>query len=461
MATKSTVYPYTMVYYLDTTGEDQTWQRFPYTLSLTRTRTGYPNPLWKKQVRSGVQAGTAMSGSYHSLRVVPADAYSVSEHGAARIKPPYGWVTVSKKLYGNVIVPGATLPASFADISEAENQAKSRLYAALRQQRSRMQAGVTAGELPETIRGLRNTASSLARLFGRWHTDSLKRIASHYRRLPPLRVDRRSGLLVRDPAWEKLAKRDPTTWETLERELREGWLNFSLGIRPLVKDVKDLAETVAHWRAETEYQRTRIRGYGEAEKTLAKSVSGGSLHGFTYVSTYSRHEKAQVIYRAALSADYTSATLGSAHRLYQLMGAYDLENWIPTVWNLLPMSFVFDYVSNMASVVNAIFTDTSRVRWIVKTVLRDHVEIVNATVPYKQVLSPDGSGDGKLYPTTWGGTLGGYELTTRTISRSTEASMDLPSLTFNLPTTDGLAYANLLALFVGRTPTSHLNFPHT
>lgn len=310
-----------------------------------------------------------------------------------------------------------------------------------------MQAGVTAGELRETIKGVGDVAASLARLFGS-HRRAQAQLIKRY--VGSFRIDK-YGNPERIPDLSRRFKSlEPTTWAKLQKELRDGWLQFSLGIRPMVKDVKDLAETLARWKFD--YSHLKIRGQGEDVQGYPDSTVTGFEQSIKYYQFTQTSVSARVIYRAALSPDFDSPAFGSAHRLYTLLGAYDLENWVPTVWNLLPWSFVIDYVTNVADVVTSWVTDTSRVLWVVKTTVKETRQRVTTTVPYMRTVA--GVIDGVSYYATQSGDLGGYELTTREVTRSPMGGHALPvmDLSFNLPSTKGLAIPNLIALFSGQPP---------
>lgn len=421
---------------------------------------GYKRDNWRELVSRNTQAGTYMLAREEFLQLVGAHAVrNVTAGKFVGHKAPYFFdstAIVDGQYRLPVNGPAGKLPNGNMSAAKAERQALSRFWAHLRQQRTNMQAGVTAGEAAQSARGIGDLAQSLARNFGDHIRQQRKLIVRHIGNF----VVGPNGSAVRDPSVVRRVNRLPaTTREYLYKEIREGYLQFALGIRPLVKDVKDLAETLARWQFDTRH--TRIRGYGSDSQQLFTRMTfdggPGGAYSFNGVETKTRYETVEVIYRGGLLADTTSPAAGSAHRLYQLMGAYDLENWIPTIWNLLPWSFVVDYVTNVADVVTAMVTDTSNVRWVMKTVRREVCEEVSIAVPYRRTFI--GMLDhGELYGgkrpsySTETGSLGGYNQKTRVIVRTPQSGITLPTLTFNLPQDKGLTIPNLIALFSGRAP---------
>lgn len=423
-----------------------------------KTLDGYKRDNWKTLVSRNTQAGTYMLGREEFLKLTGAHAVrNVTAGKFVGHKAPYFFdstATVDGQYRLPASGPAGKLPNGNMSAAKANQQALSRFWAHLRQQRSNMQAGVTAGEMGQSIRGVGDLAQSLARNFGAHVKQQRKLIVKHIGNF----IVGPNGSPVRDPSVVRRVNRlSPTAREKLIHEIREGYLQFALGLRPLVADVKDLAETVARWQFDTRH--TRIRGYGSDSRQIftRSTLDGGpgGAYSFNGIETKTRYETVEVIYRGGLLADTTSPAAGSAHRLYQLLGAYDLENWIPTIWNLLPWSFVVDYVTNVADVVTAMVTDTSNVRWVLKTERREVCEDVSIAVPYQRTFI--GVLDhGELYGgkrssyATQTGSLGGYNQTTRVITRTPQSGITLPTLSFNLPQDKGLTIPNLIALFSGR-----------
>lgn len=431
-------------------------QRSPYSLPFNRWRTGVSNPKWRQAVKLGQSATTNMTGGEQSVKLRAGLAQKITEKGWFKPRAPGGLFTLIEEYDGQMISP--IKPQLFLmDSSKADAQALSRLYSALRQQRSQMQAIVTAGEFRESVKGIGAVANSLARMSAK-HMQSQQRMLVKY--IGRFRVGL-NGSPVRDTTiLDRLKKpvRGKSTWQRVHEELVDGWLSFSLGIRPLVKDAKDLAETVARWKFD--HPHTRIRGYGEDSNATVYTTKG-FFGTFPYLLTERSGQYVKVIYKASLHSDVDSAAKGSAHRLYQLLGSYDLENWVPSLWNLLPWSFVVDYVTNVADVVTAMVTDTSRVAWLNKTLVYGATRESSAPIIYTDTVTPllDG-GIWQNTRTTVAGDLGGFSSSTTQISRSPQSGFVLPTLSFNLPSTNGLAIPNMLALFSGRdtrTRNSHFS----
>jgi len=129
---------------------------------------------------------------------------------------------------------------------------------------------------------------------------------------------------------------------------------------------------------------------------------------------------------------------GSAERLRQVLG-FNLEEFVPTIWEIIPFSFVVDYFANVGEMLSLHTTDLSWVDWVNQSEQLDFLgqpyfslfPKVQATREYKRV------GD-----TMFGSCKFHYRKTRRTAATFS----DLP-LQFNLPGSPN-QYANLGALLV-------------
>jgi hypothetical protein len=145
------------------------------------------------------------------------------------------------------------------------------------------------------------------------------------------------------------------------------WLEVSFGWKPLVKDTQDLAETIARFTL-PDQRRTRVRAF-------VPGLLGSEINGFASDFAGSTAVGAMVDFRTettggiqficGLRTDGSGPT-NQLDRLRSLSGI-TLENFVPTIWELLPFSFLVDYFVNVGDILNAAFTQTTGVTWKMKT----------------------------------------------------------------------------------------------
>jgi hypothetical protein len=309
--------------------------------------------------------------------------------------------------------------------SASENEALSRLYSNLRAARSQMNGAQFFGELRETIRMIRKPGTALIRGFQRYADDFNRYIKRHpeYLRAKGRRhlVDVSSGL----------------------------WLEAQYGWRPLISEVKDIAETAARIALNNERRMTRVYGRSKASGALPMDQYGGPLQGVTDTAPivslqicqryYSTESKAQYI---AFMSSTMSGPTNDFQRVAQVSGL-TLENIVPTIYELTPWSFLLDYASNLGKCIEAEFTDVSNVLYGVKTVVTKDKTRVNTIYRRSDTVGQVASYGWNLLSATGNG---GYteEIRTR-MTREVLLKLPTPTLEFTL-TNSGTKIGNMLAL---------------
>lgn len=235
------------------------------------------------------------------------------------------------------------------------------------------------------------------------------------------------------------------------------YLEYAFFLKPLLGDVREAAEALARWNAEAEGELPRptsvyLRASADSETHSQTIPNSGWVGGFAtnigFKDVYQEVHRFGVRYWVKLS-NSLQADFGSNDRLLQLLG-FDPAQFAPTVWEVIPWSWLFDYFLNVQEVLEAGVTRTSNIEWIVRT------ERVNSTRTYEGVASKRDLVGGS-YPSTWTSSkpfLGRWRTTRTLLNRTLPASLGIPSLTVSYPDTV-TKIANTAAALFARRSQSH------
>lgn len=211
------------------------------------------------------------------------------------------------------------LPFSYGAPSlSAINSAKAKYVQKATNIHRAVQGGVVFGELKETIHMIHGAASLLG-----------GGITSYF------------GVLKK--ARRSLRNASKTT--KLEF-LRNQYLTYTYGWGPLVSDIKSGAEALARYRLQRP-ERTPVRANASEEKQISKTQWGGTIGSLGFGCRNQVTDLTDcVIYGA-----YDTSVPESSHP-FDLSGL-GLRDFIPTIWELIPYSFLVDYFTNIGTIISA------------------------------------------------------------------------------------------------------------
>lgn len=299
-------------------------------------------PGWKAKIRKGEEATTNVSGTYVSI---------VSR------QPAKGWYTRMQKNDFNVFTgpwkvsyqgfPWPTRAVSVPVVGTiqrqtAEAEATKKFYKKLNAINQDLEGLVFLGELRETIRMLRKPAAAFFKAAERDYLQALKR--------------------------EK--RRDPRKWVDA---IAGSWLEFQFGVQPLVSDLKGAYDALDRLNWDPIIVR-RIHAvgrdfepYGAPSEHLWNTAASLAFSGRTWDTL-----RKKVVYRALwVRSRDKPEDLSTGKRLAESFG-FELEQFVPTLYELMPWSFLIDYFTNIGDIIGQTFTSTSDVRWVVGTTIHDH-----------------------------------------------------------------------------------------
>jgi hypothetical protein len=236
-----------------------------------------------------------------------------------------------KGCFGTFDVP--TMPS--LDHTLADNQAKVSLVNQILRAQQSLQGLVFAGELGKTIRGIKRPYQSLVRKLN-GYLGSVKRQNSKLRR----------------------ANKDK-----IHDIIANSWLETVFGLTPLANDLDGLAHALA-----TDVLRETVRVYavGSVRGPLSSEVWSNTAGYVTIRRVSSVLATTNVKYYGAIKNRHN----GNSVQLHRRLGL-TLSDFVPSIYNLIPYSFLVDYATNLGDIVQAACINTSDVAWLAKGTLRE------------------------------------------------------------------------------------------
>jgi len=373
--------------------------------SYTSTRSGVNNPKWRATIKSGGDATSPMTGTDNKIARMEPFQYSGGFHAIPSDNREY-----SERVRGtsieNVTLPG-TLPGT--SLVSADNQALSRAYAQLNAVQSQFQGVVFLGELKETLHLLKHPFKGVDDAV----TSYLKDLRS-------------SNSFARFK--EKRSRGNRNSFLTTAAN---AWLETAFGIRPLISDTKSLVEAVLKQKYGVKSSTISGSGFSVASRDSESFLSLGNTGAakFSYIDRTTQ----SVRYKGRVDGTAT-AGYGSAQGVINALG-FNPESFIPSVYELIPYSFLADYFTNLGDLINAGCSQAG-LKFVVRT---ERFENSRAGV-----IAPYPLNTSSRY---WIGDLapGGVFISHSTVARSSSAKLGMPVLEFSFPGADMHA-ANILAL---------------
>lgn len=375
-------------------------------------RSGVNNPSRVAQIRSIQNASTPLVVSFTKLKLSPPSCevnYTIKEAPS--------WVGRQTKDVANGLlntfdtqpVAGHYLPY---DVS-AEQRAVSALYRAIRNAHHQFQGGVFVGEFRKTALMIAQTATRLK-----------KGVVDYLIKGKSLRRGRRP---------------------TPDKPLHNLYLENVFGWQPLIVDVKDGAKALGRLLYENDAVRFRAMGVGKNQIFQIPGNIDGP--GARFLTNNIRTSESMSIYYGSFKGlvPASSAIETSLDRVVSMSG-FDLASFIPTVWELLPYSFLVDYFINVGECLEAMNTDTSSIAWVTnvkKQTSLDELNIAYGMHPSAHITYGDGGNGGRNWYANFNGRSGYCGRQYTTITRSPLTAVPLMMPRFKLTGVSGKQFLNI------------------
>lgn len=304
-----------------------------------------PNlPDWKWRLMNHVNASTSMS-AYGGERITKGDAYIFIKN--MRSGQPLNLVFAEYQ--GDLAFPSINPPGVPSSFSEPVlNQTKMAILRKIDQANNSLKGLVSLGEFGETARLVNGAGKQL-----------LSGMHSYL-----------------DDVNQLVRKSHP---RQLLRDIGGKWLEYSFGWKPLISDIDDGLNGLHRFRSQRP-PRILVRASGRDEEVIPLPPETGPFYGV--LSTRSFNTRAIYGCRIYGSVGTNLSPLRFSHEF-----GFTPQEFIPTVWELIPYSFLVDYFVNIGAVISASSTNTNFVQWLGIGQLREiFMEVSLSAVP----SPPDG-----------------------------------------------------------------------
>lgn len=384
-------------WYTNSTSSD--WKIAGNARKLTRTRVGGLMPGWRQKIQDHANATTSLDGVYVSVDSIPLLSLRNETTGAIiQARGDIAWKDEG--------IPNAPTISGI----RAHEMAVQKFLKKLRATQTKFAGQVFLGELKEAMHMLRHPAEGLMKAIRETYLDKLKRIK----------------------------KRDPKRWK---KAISQTWLEGSFGWRPFISDLTDAAEAYNELLNAKAERYENLRAYGSSEPVLKDSFFGtyAPIPGANTVFWKSRRttESAFCVIRGQ-ARGLADTTPMSKLKVFGLLP----EEFVPTVWELLPWSFLVDYFTNVGDILENSVTHMSDLVWASESTILQSQRL--------NYLGPDRNLTKNLQGPTYKSMLYSNSSQSnckyRSVTRRSGADLSIPPLRFELPgrPTQGL---NILALF--------------
>lgn len=393
---------------------------------------GSNNRDWRRLIAEGASATTSLNGRKAVLHLSPgffdASAVQVGQPPASTVGAKV-WYYGSGNFFQGLNFPGVPGGVSLATL----NQAKGAFLQRAQQVHTKLKGMTVAGEFGKTLSMIKQSAIALRYREITRYLDALqkerKRMSPRYLKKP------------KSQSWDEFLRKHK------RKVISETWLEYSYGWKPLISDIRDGAKAVSEIANQTVHP---------LDEMVSVSISNSSqlsrvADQFTSGPVVLNYTKLLINKETCKFYGKVYVTIPNAYQPPDQLLGFSVQEFVPTVWELIPYSFLVDYFTNIGDLLSAYSYGTSSVRWVTQTTVNDY----SFKVVDPQFVWPSWSG---IYrKETELGVPGSAEWVVNVVTRAPYIPSDLyPSFRFEVPGMGSTKWLNIAAL--ARTHSSLIPF---
>jgi len=375
---------------------------FNYTNQVTHAG---PVGDFRRLIAQGSCATSDLSGVRFRIESRPGSMYFRQRYTGP--SPTFTPRTIVYTAYGNFIRVASPDLTPDLTPSAASDQAIVRFYQAADRVSTTLQGMVVAGEMRSTLRMIQSPAKALRQ--------GLTNYLSHVKKRGP-RVPRRHR----------------------RRFLSESWLEYSFGWVPLINDIEDGMKALSKGNPARAF--APVSGFAENKRFTNGSPVSYNHGPMSVRFLMKKDESSTVRYFGVVYTDVETPAYLKASNY-----GFKPSLFIPTLWELVPYSFLVDYFTNIGDVLFAWSFHRRSLKWASKTTRSVVRYESHSPVVTRSPVVNNFKKDQHLTP-------GHVRWERSTVDRIRDADLYTPSVRFEIPGFSSLKWLNLAAL--GRAHSS-------
>lgn len=291
------------------------------------TVNGIKLPNWQAIIKAGNNATTGLTGTKYDLPASFATCGLEWSRFDGLAYEDYGDEYFGYPLYPDVSLLGASPPASL--VTTVTNRCIRKFLDRAEAIRSSVEAGQDFGEYKETLHGMISPLSQLR-----------KHVLSYFPKVKKLRR------LYKDA-------------RSLTKALADTYLEWTFGWKPLVSDIAQAYVGLQNRSRFTDRQAIRVSATDSFQllapvARLLATISTARV----WINSRVTGEYSVVMYGMIRTGAGTDG-LVTRKQVLQL----DLPHFVPTIWDLIPYSFIVDYFVNVGDIIRSLSVVDSVFMW--------------------------------------------------------------------------------------------------
>jgi hypothetical protein len=358
--------------------------RTNYSDTVTNQFSGFKQPGYRSVIAARGNATTAASGTKVNVKSeYSTGEYSYQAPGQLVRRLVQG--SIAEAIYfSNVVALSGTLP-----FDEIQNSALLEFLKKCKATQRQFSTGVFAGELRETLHLIKNPAAALRKLLA----DYVSSCRRNARRLSP----REKAKLVANQ-----------------------WLEYSFGMLPLISDIGNATNVLR--RINEDFPSKYVSAVVEREYWGFRDQLNIDLYSQYVPALLLRSAKRiggrKIVGMVSLRQQRSGGQLSESAGL-------TMRDFVPTVYELIPYSFLVDYFTNIGGILEAASFNQADLLWYSSTTFSEDVETYS--------IQPRAPG------TAFGNPVVSYNVAPSTYIRQSKSFsrslpvLGLPSLAFKIP----------------------------